>query len=433
MPPGSFAHACEIDYPKDRIEIQVLDDSTDESAAVVHRACEEMAAQGHAVHHLHRDTRTGYKSGALAEGMNRATGEFIAIFDADFVPTPDALRGVMDHFVDPKVGLVQLRWDHINRNASILTKCQAIFLDAHFAIEQAARNFSGRFMHFNGTAGIWRRSCIEDAGGWRHDTLTEDLDLSYRAQLKGWRFIYLPQFSVPAELPPETIGFKQQAHRWTKGSIQTCIKLLPRVMVSPLPLSTKVEAFFHLTSAVVYPMIMLLTALMFPCFLIIHARYRLFGERWTQYLFGASLLMALATCSASLFFIYGQKELFGRRAGWNTILYLPVLMALGAGISLSNSEAMLEAIWGAIRRRPGEFIRTRKYGEGGHKDSQQANRSFSISQIALSVLEISFGFYASAWIAVSIYYRFCMSSAPFLAIFAAGYLVVGFSSAVLRF
>ena len=246
--------SCEIDLPKDKLEIQVLDDSTDHSAEIARKCCEEMAAKGHTVKYIHRTNREGYKAGALAEAMKVASGEFIAIFDADFLPPRDILYNCINYFTEQKVGMVQVRWDHLNRNASLLTKSQAIFLDGHFVIEHTARNRSGRFMHFNGTAGVWRRSTIEDGGGWQHDTLTEDLDLSYRCQLKGWQFVYLPQFSAPAELPPEMVAFKQQAHRWTKGSMQTGIKLLPRILRSHLPLHVKWEAFFHLTNTIVYPL-----------------------------------------------------------------------------------------------------------------------------------------------------------------------------------
>src|SRR5205823_12932688 len=246
--------------------IQVLDDSTDHSADIARHACQQWVAKGYPVKYIHRTNREGYKAGALEAGMKIATGKFIAIFDADFVPPRDILKNVVHYFTDKQVGMVQVRWDHLNRDASILTKSQAIFLDGHFVIEHTARNRSGRFMHFNGTAGVWRRSTIEDAGGWQHDTLTEDLDLSYRAQIKGWKFVYLPQFCAPAELPPEMIGFKQQAHRWTKGSMQTAIKLLPRILHSKLPLRIKSEAFFHLTNTIVYPLMVILTVLMYPIF-----------------------------------------------------------------------------------------------------------------------------------------------------------------------
>jgi hypothetical protein len=283
-------------------------------------------------------------------------------------------------------------------------------------------------MHFNGTAGVWRRDCINDAGGWHHDTLTEDLDLSYRAQLKGWQFVYLPQFCAPAELPPEMIGFKQQAHRWTKGSMQTCIKLLPRVLKSRLPLPIKTEAFFHLTNTVVYVGMVLLTILMYPCFLSFYSPFNHFSGTWSQYLFSASLFV-LATCSASTFFIVGQKELLGSEAGWKTLFYMPVLMALGVGVSLNNCKAVFEAIWGAIRNKPSEFVRTPKYGvTGQHGAVRQAARFFTFRKLALPIVEIAFGCYMTSWVVVSLYYDFCMMAIPFLSIFAAGFFYVGFSS-----
>ncbi|MFQ6047827.1 MAG: cellulose synthase family protein, partial [Phycisphaerae bacterium] len=206
--------ACQIDYPRDRLQIQVLDDSTDQTTEIARRTVEQMRAAGHNVVYIHRDNRSGYKAGALEHGLKTATGEFVCIFDADFVPPRDILRRSIDYFTDPKVGMVQARWDHINRDHSLLTKTQAILLDGHFMIEHTARNRSGRFMSFNGTAGIWRKRCIIDAGGWQHDTLTEDLDLSYRAQLRGWRFVFLPELISPAELPPEMNAFKAQQYRW---------------------------------------------------------------------------------------------------------------------------------------------------------------------------------------------------------------------------
>src|SRR5688572_15310713 len=337
---------CQIDYPLDRLEIQVLDDSTDHSADIARKACEDWAAKGYPIRYIHRTNRTGYKAGALAAGLKQASGEFVAIFDADFIPPRDILSNVLDHFTDDQVGMVQIRWDHLNRNASILTRSQAIFLDGHFVIEHTARNRSGRFMHFNGTAGVWRRKTIDDAGGWEHDTLTEDLDLSYRAQLKGWKFVYLPQFCAPAELPPEMIGFKQQAHRWTKGSFQTCIKLLPRILRSRhLSYRIKTEAFFHLTNTLVYPLMVLLTLMIYPIFYMYSDTIHYVAPlkpgamhgptwapyNWGQFLFTASLFI-LATCSASTFFVFGQRELFGKVAGWRTILYLPFLMSIGVGL-----------------------------------------------------------------------------------------------------
>ncbi|MCS7034817.1 MAG: glycosyltransferase, partial [Phycisphaerae bacterium] len=328
---------CAIDYPHDRLEIQVLDDSTDESADIARAEVERFAARGVPIRYIHRKNRVGFKAGALQEGLKTATGELIAIFDADFVPPPDILRNVVDFFTDEKVGMVQVRWDHLNREASLLTRSQAMFLDGHFVIEHTARNRSGRFMHFNGTAGVWRRTTIEDAGGWQHDTLTEDLDLSYRAQLRGWQFVYLPQFCAPAELPPEMIAFKQQAHRWTKGSAQTGLKLLPRILRSRhLPRRIKSEAFFHLTNTVVYPLMVVLTVLMYPAFIYSDGPWKHIS--WGKVLFSISLFI-LATCSASTFFVYAQRELFGRQAVWRSIAYLPILMALGVGVCINNSKA----------------------------------------------------------------------------------------------
>jgi cellulose synthase/poly-beta-1,6-N-acetylglucosamine synthase-like glycosyltransferase len=422
--------SCQIDYPLDRLEIQVLDDSTDHSADIARRTCEEMAAKGFPVKFIHRTNRAGYKAGALAEGMKQASGDYIAIFDADFVPPRDILHNVLDYFTDDKIGMVQVRWDHLNRDASLLTKSQAIFLDGHFVIEHTARNRSGRFMHFNGTAGVWRRTTIDDAGGWHHDTLTEDLDLSYRAQLKGWQFVYLPQFCAPAELPPEMIGFKQQAHRWTKGSVQTCIKLLPKVLRSRLPLSVKTEAFFHLTNTIVYVLTVILTLLMYPCFLAFYNPFNHFAGTWSQYLYSASLFV-LATCSASTFFIFGQKELFGKEAGWKTVFYMPVLMALGVGISLNNCKAVFEAVWGAIRKKPtSEFVRTPKYGVMGQQSAimRTPTSFYTLKKLSLPIIEVAFGCYMTSWIVVSIMNNFCLTAVPFLGIFAGGFFYVGFSS-----
>lgn len=440
--------SCEIDYPHDKLEIQVLDDSTDHSAEIARRAVEEMAAKGYPIVYIHRDNREGYKAGALAAGLKQAKGEFIAIFDADFVPPKDILKNVVNYFTDEKVGMVQVRWDHLNRNASLLTKSQAIFLDGHFVIEHTARNRSGRFMHFNGTAGVWRRTCIEDGGGWQHDTLTEDLDLSYRCQLKGWQFVYLPQFAAPAELPPEMIAFKQQAHRWTKGSMQTAIKLLPGLLRSKhVPRHVKTEAFFHLTNTLVYPLMVLLTLLIWPAFFnFFSIDGALRNSEWGRYLFSATLFI-LATCSASTFFIFGQRELFGPEAGWKTILHLPMLMALGVGVCINNAKAVLEAIWSSIRPnqrdKSGEFVRTPKYG-ANHRTAWQGDAArpqdyavatradrpaiWTFKRLTLPIIEIAFGTYMSMFIFISLKWGYALSSVPFLLIFAGGYYYVGFSS-----
>jgi len=424
---------CLIDYPLDKLEIQVLDDSTDHSADIARKACEEWAAKGYPIKYLHRDNRSGYKAGALAEGLKQASGDYIAIFDADFIPPRDMLTNVLDYFTDDKVGMVQVRWDHLNRDASLLTKSQAIFLDGHFIIEHTARNRSGRFMHFNGTAGMWRRKTIDDAGGWQHDTLTEDLDLSYRAQMRGWEFVYLPQFCAPAELPPEMIAFKQQAHRWTKGSFQTAIKLLPRILRSKhLSYRIKTEAFFHLTNTLVYPLMVLLTLLIYPIFYMYvesyHVEAPLKHNTWGRLIFTVSLFI-LATCSASTFFVVGQRELLGKVAGWKTILHLPFLMSLGVGVGLNNCKAVIEAIWSAIRHKPSEFVRTPKYGMTGRGGGfKNAPKVFTLKRLTLPILEIAFGCYMTACILISLWYGFGMSSIPFLMIFAGGYFYVGFAS-----
>src|SRR5215472_7922902 len=252
---------CRIEYPRDLLEIQVLDDSTDETQGIAELAVRRCSAQGVDVKYYHRRDRVGFKAGALEEGLKAARGEFIAIFDADFIPTVDFLTRLIPHFHDPKVGMVQARWGHINQDYSLLTKIQAILLDGHFVLEHGARNRAGCFFNFNGTAGIWRRTAIDDAGGWQHDTLTEDLDLSYRAQLRGWRFVFVPNVIAPAEVPVDMNAFKSQQHRWAKGSIQTAKKLLPTILRSSLPFAVKREAFFHLTNNMAYLLMVLLSVL----------------------------------------------------------------------------------------------------------------------------------------------------------------------------
>ncbi len=320
--------ACAVDYPRDRLEIQVLDDSTDETCGIAQACVERMRRQGHNVVYLHRDDRTGFKAGALEHGLRKAQGEFVAIFDADFIPPRDILHDTLHYFTDPRIGMVQTRWGHTNRASSLLTQTQAILLDGHFLIEHTARNRSGRFMSFNGTAGVWRRSTIEDAGGWEHDTLTEDLDLSYRAQLRGWRFVFLPGVVSPAELPPEMNAFKAQQHRWTKGGAQTCVKLLPRVLRSNESWKVKLEAFFHLTSGAVYVLIVLLTLLIGPA-LFFNLGWG--GQRTIWHRAVDFVLFIVGTCSALSFYIASQRA--AARSWFDSIRYVPALMAIGVGIA----------------------------------------------------------------------------------------------------
>jgi cellulose synthase/poly-beta-1,6-N-acetylglucosamine synthase-like glycosyltransferase len=270
---------CRLQYPTEKLDVQLLDDSTDETQAVARGLVERYAAQGFPISYHHRTNREGFKAGALAEGMETARGEFIGIFDADFVPPEDFLLKVVHHFTDPKIGMVQTRWTHINRNYSFLTEVEAILLDGHFVLEHSGRARSGVFFNFNGTAGMWRRTAIEEAGGWQHDTLTEDTDLSYRAQLKGWKFIYLQDVECPAELPVEMTAFKTQQARWAKGLIQTSKKILPSVMKSDQPFRVKLEAWYHLTANLSYPLMVLLSVLLLPAMII------RFYQGWFQMLY----------------------------------------------------------------------------------------------------------------------------------------------------
>jgi cellulose synthase/poly-beta-1,6-N-acetylglucosamine synthase-like glycosyltransferase len=339
-----------IDYPRALLEIQLLDDSTDETRFVASRLASEYAQAGHPISYYHRDHREGFKAGALAEGLKHSSGELIAIFDADFVPPPPIIRQMVDYFADPKVGVVQGRWTWVNRHYSNLSEVEAILLDGHFVIEHGARNFSGRFFNFNGTAGMWRRAAIEEAGGWQHDTLTEDTDLSYRAQLKGWKFIYDPNIECPSELPVEMNSFKTQQARWAKGLIQVGRKLLPRIWRSPQPLYVKLEATFHLTANIAYPLMVVFSVILLPAMIV------RFYQGWFQMLYLDLPLFLASTCSVSSFYMVAQRELYPQ--DWcKRIRFVPFLMATGIGLSVTNSLAVIEALWG----KQSEFVRTPKY------------------------------------------------------------------------
>src|SRR5881275_2379452 len=331
---------CGLNYPLEKLDIQLLDDSTDETQAVARGVVDRYAARGFPVTYHHRTNREGYKAGALAEGMKTATGEFIAIFDADFVPPPDFLLRTIHHFTDPKIGMVQTRWTHINRNYSFLTQVEAILLDGHFVLEHGGRSRAGVFFNFNGTAGMWRRETITTAGGWQHDTLTEDTDLSYRAQLKGWKFKYLQDVECPAELPIEMTAFKTQQARWAKGLIQTGKKILPRVLKSDAPWHTKLEAWYHLTANISYPLMIVLSALLMPAMII---------RSWQGYIQMLLIdlpLFVASTMSVSTFYLVSQKELYPK-SWYKTFLYVPVLMALGGvGLTITNAIAVMEALFG---------------------------------------------------------------------------------------
>ena len=326
-------------------------------------AVERYREEGFDIHYIHRDDRHGYKAGALDFGLRQAKGEFVLIFDADFVAPPDILEKSLGHFDDPKVGMVQVRWGHINRDYSLLTQVQSVLLDGHFILEHGGRNRSGRFFNFNGTAGVWRRDAISDAGGWQHDTLTEDLDLSYRAQMKGWRFVFLQDVVSPAEIPVEMNAFKSQQHRWAKGSIQTCKKLLPKILASDLPLSIKVESAFHLTANFAYPLMIVLSILMFPAMVI---RYNM---GWYEMLIVDVPLFIGATMSVCSFYLMSQREIFGDQ--WRSRLkYLPAVLSVGIGLSVNNAKAVIEALLGM----DSEFTRTPKYRVEGASDDWRQKR-----------------------------------------------------------
>jgi cellulose synthase/poly-beta-1,6-N-acetylglucosamine synthase-like glycosyltransferase len=340
---------CALDYPADRLEVQVLDDSTDETTGIVARAVAAWRARGVDVQHLHRADRAGFKAGALAAGLAQARGELLAIFDADFVPAADFLERSVPCFADPAIGMVQGSWAHINRGYSLLTRVEAILLDGHFRIEHAARNRSGCFFNFNGTAGVWRRAAIETAGGWEHDTLTEDLDLSYRSQLQGWKFLYLPELAVPSELPVDAAGFKSQQHRWAKGAVQTGRKLLGRILRAPLPWRVKAEAFVHLTNNLSYPLMVVLALLIFPAMLLRR------GTSIRLLLLIDLPLFLSATLAVLVFYLVSQVAAGeGRQGG---IRYLPALMGVGIGLSVSNARAVVSG----LLHRGGTFHRTPKY------------------------------------------------------------------------
>jgi cellulose synthase/poly-beta-1,6-N-acetylglucosamine synthase-like glycosyltransferase len=412
---------CKLDYPRDRFEIQVLDDSTDETTGVAQDIVERYACgfagmEPQPITYLHRSNRHGYKAGALDKGLDVARGEFVAIFDADFVPPPKWVMQVIHHFAEPEIGMVQTRWTHLNRNYSFLTQVEAILLDGHFVLEHGGRSRAGVFFNFNGTAGMWRRETISTAGGWQHDTLTEDTDLSYRAQLVGWKFKYLQDVECPAELPIEMTAFKTQQARWAKGLIQTGKKILPQVLKSDAPWHTKLEAWYHLTANISYPLMIVLSVLLMPAMII-----RSWQGLLQMLLIDFPLFIA-STMSVSTFYMVSQKELYPK-SWYMSILYVPFVMALGGvGLTITNTKAVLEALFGV----KSAFARTPKYSVKKKGERSQAK----VYRKRLGIvpwIELAIGCYF-AW---TVYYAVTTENfftVPFLLLFVFGYWYTGLLS-----
>jgi cellulose synthase/poly-beta-1,6-N-acetylglucosamine synthase-like glycosyltransferase len=403
-----------IEYPRDLLDIQVLDDSTDETQAIARACVERHRAAGLDVSYVHRTNRKGFKAGALEHGLGLAKGEFVAVFDADFIPEPDFLARTIHFFTDDGVGMVQTRWGHLNRAYSILTEAQAILLDGHFVIEHTARNRSGRFFNFNGTAGIWRRTAIGDGGGWQHDTLTEDLDLSYRTQMKGWKFVYVPHLVTPAELPVEMNAFKSQQHRWAKGSIQTALKLLPRLRRANLSKEIKREAFMHLTANLAY-LLMIPLAILLPITVVVRVSHGAL-----EVLFLDLPFFAAATFSVVFFYAASQAE--QDRTVWQRIKYLPLVMALGIGMSVNQARAVVEALMGYETG----FTRTPKHGVNTAHQSV-AKKRYKAAVTFQPIVELAL----AAYMTYGVFYlidRGVYYSLPFLILFQVGFAYVGLSS-----
>jgi cellulose synthase/poly-beta-1,6-N-acetylglucosamine synthase-like glycosyltransferase len=391
-----------VDYPADKLEVQVLDDSTDETAALTRREVERLARTGLDVVYLHRTNRVGYKAGALAAGLDVAKGELVAVFDADFLPQPDFVRAIVPHFKDPKVGMVQTRWGHMNRDHSILTKVQALMLDGHHLIENRARFGAGLLFNFSGTGGMWRKSAIRSAGGWQHDTLTEDLDLSYRAQLAGWKFIYREDVVSPSELPEDISALRAQQYRWGKGTVQTARKLLRRVLAADLTLAQKVEAVFHMTPHFAYPLLVLLSILILPALVLMPAT-----SVQTMALVDLPLCMA-TTGSLAAFYRLAESAQGRKRSG--ALKRLPMLIAIGTGLAPHLSIA----VWEGLRSMAGEFVRTPKQGNNKNRYKAAIQLPFAEALLAL---------WSTASVAASVSTGHYFAT-PFAVLFAIGYAYV---------
>jgi glycosyltransferase involved in cell wall biosynthesis len=391
-----------MDYPRDRLEIQVLDDSIDETSDLTRAVVTSLRRRGLDVAYIHRVDRVGYKAGALDHGLGRAKGELVAIFDADFVPTRGFLRALVGHFEDPRVGMVQARWAHLNRDASLLTRVQALMLDGHHLVENRARYGAGLLFNFSGTGGIWRRAAIEDAGGWQHDTLTEDLDLSYRAQLRGWKFVYRPDVISPAELPEDIAALRAQQFRWAKGTVQTARKLLGRLLRSELSPAQRLEAFFHLTPHYAYPLMVLLSLLLLPVLATVAAT-----DVATMLLVDVPLCLAPMGSLAAFYMLAEHAQGRPRRGALGL---LPTLIALGAGLA----PLLTRAVGEGMRSFAGEFVRTPKHGINRWRYWAKSELpAFELLLAVINAMSVVVALRTGHWFA-----------APFAALFTAGYLSV---------
>jgi len=397
---------CAMTYPKDKHEIQVLDDSDDETADLVDEIVRQYAQKGYQITCIRRENREGFKAGALQASLYRAAGEYVAIFDADFVPPQDFLLKTVPFFLDRiNLGLVQARWGHLNPNVSMLTQAQSLGIDGHFMIEQAARNFNHLFMNFNGTAGIFRKSAIIDGGGWQCDTLTEDMDLSYRIQLAGWEALYNPDLVVSGEIPEDIRAFKSQQFRWAKGSIETAIKLLPSVFRSNVSLFKKVQALFHMTHYMIHPLMLIVAVLAFPVIRVVQQ------DMAPLAFFCLAALLIFSLSAPSVLYIVARHATGGRPI--HTLRIIPFLMITGTGIALSNSRAVMEALLGY---KTG-FIRTPKRGDRTTKNYQVKLPVSSFFEMTLGVYCLfSFFIYIDSG-------RYLVG--PFLAVYASGFLFTG--------
>jgi cellulose synthase/poly-beta-1,6-N-acetylglucosamine synthase-like glycosyltransferase len=402
--------AAQIDYPRARLRIQVLDDSTDDTRAIASATVAELCAGGVRAEYLHREQRTGYKAGALSAGLDATPDELVAIFDADFVPPRDFLEKTVPYFQDANVGMVQTRWGYLNRDYSLLTRVQALLLDGHFVLEHTARHRSGRYFNFNGTGGVFRRDAIVDAGGWQGDTLTEDLDLSYRTQLRGWKFVFLPDVECPSELPVDIFGLKNQQHRWTKGSIQVGRKLLPRVWRSDASLKVKLEATFHLTANLSYLLLVAVSVLM-PFAVVTRARSLTGGAFVVE-----AAVFGMTTASILLFYTIAQREL-NRDWKWR-MRDVPFILALGVGMCINNAWAVTEALTG--RRTP--FVRTAKYRIETLRDRWKSKLYRSTRTPSFYIELLLAAYLTTAFVAIAVLGEW--AALPYLGLFVTGFLYV---------